>query len=208
MTINDAGQQQNCVLIETRGDLTPVTRAINADKSFARSTVSGLVVWQRPDISVARVGPKTLAVGSLGEVDKLVEVRLGTAPDLKIDDPLLDRFQALEPESALRLASRNPPELSRFLGLIFPPDLLAASQLLSLAVTLDNPAKAHLLVRTSDAAKAKELAASLQKDTARWLSLPGSDFVLSAQASKVDQKGENLDLRFDIPEGAARLLLQ
>ena len=208
MTLDAGGQEQNYVLVETRGDLTPIVRAITLDRTFAKSTVSGLVVWQRPDISAARVGPKTLAVGSLGEVDKLVQVRLGTEPDLKIDDLLLDRFQALEPESALRLSARHPPDLSRLLGPIFPPELLAASQLLGLAVTLDNPAKVHLLVRANDSAKAKELAGSLQNEPARWLTLPGSDFVLSAQPPKVDQKGEDLDLHFDIPDGAARLFLQ
>src|SRR5207249_11982840 len=68
---------------------------------------------------------------------------------------------------------------------------------LSLGVTLDNPARAHLLVRANGAAKAKELAAGLQKDPAHWLSLPSSDFVLSAQTPKVDQKNENLELRLD-----------
>ena len=208
MTLDEGGREQNYVLIETRGDLSPIVHAITQDESFTKSTISGLVVWQRPDVSVARVGPKTLAVGSLGEVDKLVQVRLGTEPDLKIDDPLLDRFQALEPDSALRLSARNPSDLPRLLGPIFPPELLAASQLLGLGVILENPAKAHLLVRANDVAKAKELAASLQNEPARWLRLPGSDFVLSAQPPKVEQKGENLDIHFDIPDGAARLLLQ
>ena len=65
-----------------------------------------------------------------------------------------------------------------------------------------------LLVRALDPAKAKELAAGLQNEPARWLTIPGSDFVLATEPPKVEQKNEKLDLRFDIPEGAARLLLQ
>ena len=75
-------------------------------------------------------------------------------------------------------------------------------------MNLATPAKAHLFVKTTDAAKAKELAAGLQNETGRWLTLPGSDFVLTTEPPKVEQKNETLDLRFDIPEGAARLFLQ
>ena len=208
LTIEEGGAQQEYVLVETRGDLAPIVRTITEDKSFTKSTVSGLVVWQRPDVTVARVGPKTLAVGSLGEVDNLVQVRLGTQPDLKIDDPLLERFQALDADSALRLVARTPADLPTLFGPILPAEFLGSSELLGLELTLATPAKAHLLVRATDAAKAKELAASLQNEPGRWLTIPGSDFVLSAGPPKVEQKNENLDLHFDIPEGAARLLLQ
>src|SRR5204862_2782705 len=85
LTIGENDRQEDYVLVETRGDLAPVVRAINRDTSFAKSTVTGLVIWKRPDVSVARVGPKTLAVGSLGEVDRLLQVRLGTQAALIID---------------------------------------------------------------------------------------------------------------------------
>ena len=208
LTIEENGAPGAYVLVETRGDLAPIVRAITQDKSFAQSTMAGLVVWQRPDISVARVGPKTLAVGSLGEVDKLVEVRLGIQPDLKIDDPLLKSFQALDPDSALRLVAAAPTELSTLLGPILPDAFLKSCALLGLELTLAAPAKARLLVRATEAAKAKELAAGLQNEPGRWLTIPGSDFALSAGPPKVEQKNENLDIRFDLPEGAARLLLQ
>jgi len=80
--------------------------------------------------------------------------------------------------------------------------------LLALELTLATPAKGHLIVAASDAAKAKSWAAGLQNEPARWLAIPDSDFVLTTAAPKVEQQNENLDLRFDIPEGAARLLLQ
>ena len=208
LTVEENGAQKEYVLVETRGDLAPIVRAITQDESFSKSTVAGLVVWQRPDISVARVGPKTLAVGSLGEVDKLVQVRLGTQPDLKIDDPLLKTFQALDPDSALRLVAAAPTDLPTLLGPILPEAFLKSCDLFGLELTLATPAKARLLVRATEAAKAKELAAGLQNEPGRWLTIPGSDFALSTGPPKVEQKNENLDIRFDLPEGAARLLLQ
>jgi len=48
----------------------------------------------------------------------------------------------------------------------------------------------------------------LQKETARWLTIPNSDFALTTQSPKVEQKNEDLVVQFEIPEGAARLLLQ
>ncbi len=203
------GEERDFVLVETNDDLAPVLRGISQDQSFAKNTVSGLVVWQRPDATVARVGPRTLAVGSLGEVDQLVQVRLGTEPDLKVDDPLSKEFQALESESTLRLAARTPVELPRLFGPIFPQELLDAAQLLGFAVVLDGPSsKAHLFVRTTNDDAAKALAAGLKNELGRWLTLPGSDFVLAAQEPKVDRSGADLDLHFEIPEGATRLLLQ
>ncbi len=208
LATDDRGPNREYVLVETRDDLAPIVHDLTQDDSFAKSTVTGLIVWERPDVTVARVGPKTLAVGSLGEVDKLVKVRLGIEPDLKVDDPLLELFQALDPDSALRLVARTPSELATFFHPILPAEFLETSTLLGLELSLTAPSKGHLVVRTDDAAKAKIWAASLQNEPARWLTIPGSDFVLSTEVPKVEQKNEKIDLRFEIPEGAARLLLQ
>ena len=208
LTLDDNDREEEYVLVETRNDLAPIVRTITQDKSFAKSTITGLVVWERPDVTVARVGPRTLAVGSLGEVDKLVQVRLGTRADLKIDDPLLESFQTLNTGSALRLVSRDPDDLETLFGPILPPEFLDDCDLLGLEMTFDTPAKAHLVVKVTNEAKAKGLAAGLQNEPARWLKIPGSDFVLSTDPPKIEQKNEKLDLHFDIPEGAARLLLE
>ncbi len=208
LATDERGPNREYVLVEARGDLAPVIRTLTQDDSFAESTVAGLVVFQRPDVTVARLGPKTLAVGSLGEVDRLVQVRLGTEPDLKITDPLLQLFQALDPGSALRLVARNPNELASSFSPMLPAEFLQAAELLGLELSLATPSKARLIVNVGDAAKAKSWAASLQNEPARWLAIPGSDFVLTIQPPKVEQKDETLELRFDIPEGAARLLLQ
>ncbi|HEY1769458.1 MAG TPA: hypothetical protein VGG02_04290 [Chthoniobacterales bacterium] len=208
MTSDTDNRAQEYVLVETSGDIGPVLRAISKDQSFAQTTVSGLVVWQRGDVALARVGPKTLAVGSSAEVDQLVEVRLGMEPDLKVDSPLLKKFQTFDPDGGLRLIARTPNDLTRFFGRILPTELLNSSTLLGLSVTLGTPSKGHLFVRQNDSAAAKQLAASLAKEPARWLTLPNSDFVLSTATPKVEQSDAEVDVRFNIPESAARLLLQ
>src|SRR6266702_2119498 len=106
---DESGKTREFVLVEARRDVSRAVRMIAGDKSFEKRTISGLPVWERPpDFAVARVGPATLAVGALNEVDELVFVRLGMKPDLKITGQLFDRFQALDRESAPRLISRNP----------------------------------------------------------------------------------------------------
>src|SRR5207248_5254542 len=123
-------------------------RQIGGEKIFQNRAINGLPVWERPPgFTVARVGPATLAVGAPDEVDELVRVRLGMKPDLKITGQLFDRFQALDRESALRLISRNPPDLSRVFHPIYARDLLDVSELFGFAVTLQNPVKAKLLIR-------------------------------------------------------------
>jgi hypothetical protein len=208
LTLEEGNGDREYDLVEARADLAPVVRTITQNDRFTKSTVAGLVVWQGPDVTVARVGPRTLAVGSLGAVDRLVQVRLGTQPDLKVEGPLLERFQTLDPNNALRLVSRTPGDLTTFFGPIFPPELLQAADLLGFEMNLATPAKAHLFLKTTDEAKARELAASLQNEPARWLTLPGSDFVFTTEPPKVEQKNETLDLHFNIPDGAARLFLQ
>ena len=208
LTFSPPSGQQEFVLVEARNDLAPIVRTITQDQSFTKNTITGLVVWQRPDVTVARVGPRTLAVGSLGEVDQLVQVRLGIKPDLKVDDPLAKLFQELNPDNGLRLASRSPTDLVNFFAPLFPPDLLQAAKQLGLEFSLATPAKAHLIVVAPDEAKAASLAAGLQNEPTRWFNIPGSDFLLSPDSPKVERKNAQLDLYFDIPEGAARLLLQ
>jgi hypothetical protein len=196
------------VLIEARRDVSRAIRRISEDKTFQKRTISGLPVWERPPgFTVARVGPATLAVGKRDEVDELVRVRLGMKPDLKITGQLFDRFQALDRESALRLISRNPPDLSRVFHPIFTRELLDVSQLLGLALTLQNPVKAKLLLKLNSPERATELARNLYNDPQHWLRLPESELLLYSQPPDIQRRGTNLELRFNVPENSARLLL-
>jgi len=204
----DAGTTREFVLVESRGDVSQVIRSIEKDKTFERHPISGLPVWLRSDFALARVGAKTLAVGSPSEVEELVRVRLGIKPDLKTTGQLFDRFQALNQGNALRLISRDPPKLAAIFHPIFTRELLDASQLLGLSLTLQNPVKARLVLRCKSAQSATDLGRSIKNEPQRWLHLQDTDLPLYAQAPEIDTQGADLQLRFDVPEKTARLLLQ
>jgi hypothetical protein len=208
VTASEPGAVREFILVEARDDVSRVIRLVARDSAFDRRAISGLAIWQRPDLAVARIGPTTLAVGAASEVDELVRVRLGIQSDLKISGQLFDRFQALDRESALRLISRDPPDLSRIFHPIFARELLDSSQLLGLALTLQNPVKARLLLRVNAPEKAGELERKLRNEPQRWLQLQDSDLLLYAQPPEISRQGANLELHFVVPENSARLLLQ
>ena len=220
LTTNETGETREFNLVETRRGLSKIIRAISYDKTFQKRPISGLPVWEREpvsaeaaagksDFAVARVGPATLAVGSPGEVHELVHVRLGMKPDLKITGQLFDRFQALDRDSALRIISRDPPDLSRVFHPIFTSELLNASQLLGLAVTLQTPVKARVLIRVNSTTNATDLARNLHDNPQQWLRLPDSQLLLYSQPPEVQRQGtSNMELRFAVPEDSARLLLE
>ncbi|HYY14837.1 MAG TPA: hypothetical protein VE758_10440 [Chthoniobacterales bacterium] len=208
LTTEQAGNRREFMLIEARGDVSRAIRSVEKDGTFKRRDIAGLPVWERPDLAVARVGPKTLAVGRSAEVGELVRVRLGIDSDLKITGQLFDRFQALDRESALRLISRDPPHLARIFQPLFTSELLDTPQLLGLAVTLQNPIKARLLMKLSSPEKAAQLASNLHTQPQRWLHLQDSDLLLYVQPPEITRQGTNLELRFIVPENSARLLLR
>ncbi len=204
----DEGKRREFILVQTRNDVSPVIRAIAEDKSAERRTVSGLAVWQKPDLTIARVGPTTLAVGSASDVDTLVEVRLGIQRDLKISGSPFERFQTLDRDSSLRLLSRDPPDVSRVFHPIFTPELLESAQLIGLVLTLDNPARARLLIKLPAADRAQQLARALHDEPQRWLHLADSDLLLFTDTPNVSRQDTTLELSFSMPENSARLLLQ
>jgi hypothetical protein len=207
LTTEEAGKMREFILVEAR-NVSRVIRSVENDKRFEKRVISGLPVWEQPDLAVARVGPTTLAVGASTEVDELVRVRLGMKPDLKITGQLFARFQALDRENTLRLISRNPPDLSRIFHPIFTPELLDASQLLGLALTLQNPVKAKLLLKLNSSESASQLARDLHNDPQRWLRLQDSELLLYTQPPEIQRQGTGLELRFSVPENSARLLLE
>jgi hypothetical protein len=222
LTTNESGETKEFNLVQTRRGLAKVIRAVAENKNFQRrpNNFHGLPVWERqpssakgtplkPDLAIARIGPATLAVGGPEEVDELVLVRLGMKPDLKITGQLFDRFQALDHESALRLISRDPPDLSRVFHPIFSRELLDASQLIGLAVNLQNPVKARILIKVNAPKNATDVARDLRTNPQQWLRLPDSPLLLYSQPPEIQTQGNsNLELRFTVPEDSARLLLE
>jgi len=207
-TISDNSSVREFILIETRADLSKVIRAVQSGKEFQRRTITGLPVWEKPDLALARVGPETLAIGTSTEVDQLVRVRLGIDVDLKITGQLFDRFEALDRESALRLISRNPPDLPRMYHPIFAPELLESTQLLGLALNLQNPVKARLLLKMKSPENASEFARTLHNEPQKWLRLQDSNLMLFTQPPDVSRQAANLEVHFNVPEDAVQLVLQ
>jgi len=208
LTTAENSPPREFLLVEARDNVSTVVRTIAEDKQFERRTISGLPVWQRSDFSIARVGPKTLAVGMPDGVDELVRVRLGLEADLQITGEFFDRFQALDRETTLRLISRDPPGLARAFHPIFPRELLESAQLLGLGVSLQTPAKARLLLRLPSENAASDLAKSIHDDPHRWLRIEQSDLPLFAAPPEINRQHVDLEIRFNIPENSARLLLQ
>jgi hypothetical protein len=208
MTTASDGDVREFVLLEGKGDVTPVTRAVDKEQGVERRTISGLPIWLRPDFALARVGPRTLAIGDASEVEELVRVRLGIKPDLKITAQFFDRFQALDRESAVRLISNDPLSLSRFFQPIFTRELIDSAQILGLGLTLQNPVKARLILKMKTAKAAADVAQSMRDEPQRWLRLQDSELLLYAQPPEVVTAGTDIEVRFNVPENSARLLLQ
>ncbi|HEV3409155.1 MAG TPA: hypothetical protein VG095_02595 [Chthoniobacterales bacterium] len=202
------GGVREFVLVQAKGDVANVIRSIEREQGFERRAVSGLPVWLREDFALARVGPRTLAVGAPSEVEELVRVRLGIEQDLKITGSLFDRFQALDQETALRLISSNPPSLARYFDPIFPRELLESAQIVGLGLTFGNPVRARVVIKMRSARAADDLAKRIRDEPQRWLRLQDSDLLLYGQAPEVITQETDLELRFIVPENSARLLLQ
>ena len=208
LTTDSGGGVREFVLVQAKMDVASVVNSLNKEKGFERSSVSGLPTWQRENFALARVGPRTLAVGAPAEVEELARVRLGIQQDLKITGNLFERFQALDQETALRLISSNPPSLARYFNPIFTRELLDSAQVLGLGLTLSNPVKARVVIRMRTSKAVEDLAKHIRDEPQRWLRLQDSDLLLYAQSPEVSTQDVDLELRFVVPENSARLLLQ
>ena len=207
LTTASAGGVREFVLVQAKGDVAPVIGSVEKDQSFERRTISGLAVWLRPDFAVARVGQRTLAVGPPAEVEELVRVRLGIKQDLKITGNFFERFQALDQGTAVRLIANDPPSVGRYFSPIFTRELVEATQIFGLGLTLDNPVKARLILKTKSPKAADELAQEVRENPQRWLRLQDSELLLFAQPPEVATQGAGLEIRCNVPENSARLLL-
>jgi hypothetical protein len=195
------------VLVEARTDVSRVINSVERDKAFERRTISGLPMWLRPEFTLARVGPRTLAIGGEQEVAGLARVRLGIDPDLKITGPLLDALQSLKEASTIRLVSREPAKLDRMFAPVFNNEL-ENCDVFALSLALQAPVKARLILQTKSSQAAGDLAARIRNEPQRLLKLADSDLLLYVQPPDVDVQGSNVQLRFDVPENSARLVLQ
>lgn len=208
MTTGSSGDVREFILVQAKGDVSPVLHSVEQGQGFERRPINGLPVWLRPDFALARVGPRTLAVGAPAEVEELVRVRLGIKQDLKITGNLFDQFQALDQETAVRLISSDPTNLPRYFSPIFTRELLDSARILGLGLTLANPAKGRVILKMKSAEAAELVAQGVRNEPSRWLRLQDSELLLYAQAPEVITQGDGIEIRFNVPENSARLLLQ
>ena len=205
---NDSGTTHEYVLVEARNDVSRVVNSLDRDKAFERRTITGLAMWWRPEFALARVGPKTLAIGGEKEVSSLARVRLGIDPDLKITGPLFDNLQTLKEGTALRLVSRDPAKIAKEFAPVFNSELLENCDLVALSLTLQNPVKARVILKSKSSQAAGDLAARIRNEPQRLLKLADSDLLLFVQPPEVEVQGVNVQMRFDVPENSARAVLQ
>ena len=108
-----------------------------------------------------------------------------------------------------KVPTRDPPDLARVFHPIFARELLAVSQLLGLAVNPQNPVKARVLIKMNSSTNATDPARNLHDKPQQWLSLQDSQPLLYSQPPEAQSHdSSNLELRFPMPEGTARLLLE
>jgi hypothetical protein len=208
LTASETGAAHEYTLVEARTDVSRVVNSVERDTAFERRTITGLPMWLRPEFALARVGPRTLAIGNEKEVASLARVRLGIDPDLKITGPLFDRFQQLKEANAIRLVSSEPAKLNRMFPPILPNELLESCDLFGLSLALQNPVKARIIIKAKSSQAAADLAGRIRNEPQRFFKLADSDLLFYTQPPEIDVQGANLQVRFDVPENAARLVLQ
>jgi hypothetical protein len=81
--------------------------------------------------------------------------------------------------------------------------------LIGLAVDLQNPVKARILIKVNAPKNAADLARNLRGNPQQWLRFPDSQLLLYSQSPEIQTRGDsNLELRFTVPADSARLLVQ
>src|SRR2546421_603486 len=70
-TSSNDGTVREFILIENRGDVSQVIRAARGDKEFHKRTLSGVHIWEKPDLALAQVAPATHAGRTSTAIDQL-----------------------------------------------------------------------------------------------------------------------------------------
>ena len=108
-----------------------------------------------------------------------------------------------------KVPTRDPLDLARVFHPIFARELLAASQLPGLVVNLENQVKARVFMKVNSSTSATDLARNSHDKPQQWLRLPDSQLLLYSQPPDVQSHdNSNFELRFTMPEGTVRLLLE
>ncbi len=172
------------------------------------SLVDGLPIYEKPGVAVAQIGPDTLALGSSASVEELIHVRLGLKADLKSDAQFFSQFQRLDDDSAFRLVTDQPNELTNLTDPLLSTDLLADCQALGLTIDLHEPASAVFLLNARNAAGLDRMARLLQSQPDQVLQLQSVGPNLFLEPPTVRTHDNQVEWRFKMTTPAARAFLQ
>lgn len=198
-------------LVEMNGAASDVTTLLNEKHGFGvrydSKSLGGLaIVEKNASTACAQIGYATLALGESSSVAQMIRVRLGLAPDLKIDELFLTKFQRLDRGSAVRLITRLPRELITASGEpIISPELSERCGLLGMAAYPGDPIVLVLLFGTKSDAAATSLSDFFRAAPAKHLRLQGA----GAEASiiSIEHRESSLECRLSLNEAAAREFL-
>lgn len=214
------GDERDYLLVEMRraGDVDALLRTLTRSGSaYTVDIVDGLnryIRWNGKDEgpALARIGPKTLALGGREAVAQLIHVRLGVRPDMRVDAEFLNEFARLDEDSALRVLTARPERLRGLTDPILSTALLDRERcdLLGLAVDLvpGKPVSARFLLRGTTAAQAVSIANFLRTSPDQALQLQSVGPNLFVETPVVDQRGQGVEWRFRMTSPAAKEFLE
>jgi hypothetical protein len=207
------GPPVDYLLVEMRGsiDLDAWVREQLWHKGgFTQSFVDGLPMYEndRAGVAAAQIGPLTLALGTADAVKELIHVRLGLKDDLKSDAQFFSPFQRLDDDSAFRLVTDQPNELTYLTDPLLSEELLSECQALGLTIDLHEPASAVFLLNGHNAAAVDRIARLLQTQPDQVLQLQSAGPNLFIEPPTVRVHDNQVEWRFKMTAPATRALLQ
>ncbi len=205
------GPPVDYLLVEMRGsiDLDAWLREQLGKKgSFRTEPVNGLTMYEKDGVAVAQIGPDTLALGSSAAVQELIRVRLGLQDDLKSDAQFFSPFQRLDDDSAFRLVTDQPNELTYLTNPLLSTELLSECQALGLTIDLHQPASAVFLLNGRSPGAVDRIARLLQTQPDQVLQLQSAGPDLFIEPPTVRTHDNQVEWRFKMTTLAARAFLQ
>ena len=208
MTTATAGDVREFVLVQARGDVTPVIRAVDREDRHSNvGPISGLPIWLRPDFALARVGPRTLAIGAPAKSRSSCACVSGLAgPE--------DHRPALRSLPGARSGDGVAFDLERSAELVAFLPARSSRASCSIPRKFSGSAwrckircRARLILKMKTAKAASDLAAKCAR--AATLAAPAGFRAAALRAAAGGRDaGTDVEMRFDVPENSARLLLQ
>ncbi len=187
-------------------------RLLSAQGGFGQwPTTWGLPIYENKAlVSIAQIGPDTVALGAQDAVETLIRVRLGLpgSDDLKSDAQFFSEFQRLGDDSAFRLVTYQPRELMGLGNPVLNAQALGDCQTLGLTLDMHEPVSAVIVLNTSNNREAGQLAHTLEAHPDQVLQLAGAGPNLFIEPPSVHANEKQVEWRFRMTAPAAREFLQ